>query len=137
MKLSETASGLILIALADLEKVEQDERFKINMNVWHSPVIESGKCMVCFAGAVMAMSLKIPNEQWVLKIKSIGSENARQMVAINYFRLGMIHPALNHFGAEHVPVQFPPYPVTPYQDNPQQFKTDMRHIANLLEKAGL
>lgn len=54
-------SKLLTVAMIDLELVEQDSRYKIDMGEWHTP--SGSKCEVCFAGSVMAQTLKIP--EWV------------------------------------------------------------------------
>lgn len=55
-------SDLILLALSDLEKCENDPRYKICMSCWHIPSYkeESMECLVCLAGAVMAKTLNAP-----------------------------------------------------------------------------
>lgn len=51
----------ILIALKDLEAVEKDYRYNVNMNLtYHSPTSFGLKCNVCFAGSIMAKTLDCP-----------------------------------------------------------------------------
>jgi len=48
-------SDLIELAIADLEKVREDDRYTIDMGHWHTVNIST--CKVCLAGCVMAKSL--------------------------------------------------------------------------------
>lgn len=50
-------SALLELALADLEKIEVDPEFEINMGDWFSRPRPDSKCQVCLAGAVMAKTL--------------------------------------------------------------------------------
>ena len=55
-------SELIKVAIADLELVEKDKNYTLNMDQWHVPIIEDfnldfKSCAVCLAVAVMAKSL--------------------------------------------------------------------------------
>jgi len=55
---------ILKIALNDIKKVEKSKKFQIHMGTWFSPSYDDGKtkCMVCAAGAVMAMTFKAPKE---------------------------------------------------------------------------
>lgn len=57
-RLPNKPSELLKLALSDMELVEQDPRYKIDMGFWHMPI--KNKCVVCLAGSVMAKTLKIP-----------------------------------------------------------------------------
>ena len=58
-KVSDHPGVAILQALHDLAACERSKRYKINMCDWHSGAGGFGpKCEVCFAGAVMAKTLK-------------------------------------------------------------------------------
>src|SRR5688572_15166149 len=51
---------LIKIALKDLRQVEKmPDKYVVDMGFWHRP---NSHCSVCFAGAVMAISLKISHK---------------------------------------------------------------------------
>lgn len=58
-------SELIRIAVKDLEQVEADkENYRVDMGAWHRRLPKQKKCMVCFAGAVMAMEyVKDPSKE--------------------------------------------------------------------------
>lgn len=53
-RLPNKLSKLIEVALDDLDKCEQDPKYKVDMDAWHLP---NSHCSVCFAGTVMAKSL--------------------------------------------------------------------------------
>jgi len=52
-KLPEKASDAIRMVVKDLEAIEKDDRYVVDMEVWHKPSL-SGKCHVCMAGAYLA-----------------------------------------------------------------------------------
>lgn len=63
MKLPDKSSKLLLLALRDLELIERDPNYKVNMGVFHDSVFKTGsKCSVCLAGSVIAKTLKCPKE---------------------------------------------------------------------------
>jgi len=51
--LPDKLSDIILIALEDMEWVENHKNYTVEMSVYHSP---GGVCGVCFAGGIMARS---------------------------------------------------------------------------------
>lgn len=67
-KLPNKVSELIRVAVADAKKVEKNPNYQFNMSVWHNPqtaydlltdrITKTGKCEVCFAGSVIACTLK-------------------------------------------------------------------------------
>ena len=58
-KLSKVPSILIIEAVADLIDVENDNRYKVNMSVWHGvKTTSTEKCEVCLGGSVIAKTLK-------------------------------------------------------------------------------
>lgn len=65
MGLPKKLSDLIEVALADLDACESDERYEINMHVWHD--VKGDKCSVCLAGAVMAKTLGSVKSTWPQK----------------------------------------------------------------------
>lgn len=57
VQLPEKLSDLLLLALADIEKVERDhQRFTVSMEAWFRV---NHRCAVCMAGAVMACTLGV------------------------------------------------------------------------------
>ena len=130
-------SKLIAIALADLRKAERSTKYKINMDNWHKP---NGKCAVCFAGSVMAFSLKanpkISYQDWNFK-------SYRQFTALDCLRVGRVGwafadlhnlpPSHTNMGMKH-PLD---REIVTYSRNPTKFKRQMRKLQKDLEKAKL
>lgn len=153
--LPKVMSKLIDIAIDDLEKVEKDKCYVVNMSDWHSPEIgqfgDDGHCSVCFAGSVMAMSLG------VCMIKTRAPEhdelrgNAQQLLAINDLREGDIDDAASRlritkrdkekfaekFGEDRDYDGLLKRSVVAYEHDPKKFKLQMRKLADDLRKVGL
>tara|TARA_B100002049_G_scaffold229961_1_gene206248 strand:+ start:156 stop:578 length:423 start_codon:yes stop_codon:yes gene_type:complete len=129
-------SDVIEVALADLEFVEADPRYRIDMSTWHEP-LSGNHCAVCFAGAVMAKTLKSP----VGSDKHPGNfsgRTAKRLGALDDFRCGEVADGLMNFGVEWTPElasewDFRP---TPYAVDPEEFKADMRDLAKRLRAKG-
>lgn len=97
--LPDTLSGLIRVALKDLAKAERTPGYVIDMHDWHSPTQNGKNCSVCFAGSVMAMSLKAsplsdvsPDDWW--------NGITGKLEAINSLREGDITSALSYIGLD-------------------------------------
>lgn len=135
-KLPEKLSDLIELALRDLRKVEKDERYRVNMYSWHEPTL-SGKCLVCFAGAVMAGTLETPINKDVLPSR-FDEHTAARLNALNEVRCGLIRQALDSVG-ENVDIEFVVYdnprPIE-YKKDPEGFYTDLSDLALRLREAG-
>ncbi len=129
-------SRLIKIALADLAKVERSKKYVVDMDAWHGPVDDGDevRCAVCFAGSVMAKSLK---ENLTRSFDPTNFISSRQLYALNYLRHGYTRSAACELGVDMDKAA--PYIryITPYEDSPTQFKKDMRKLAKDLEEAGL
>ncbi len=134
-KLPNKLSDLILVAVADLEDVEKDERYKVHMGDWHHPE-RDGKCFVCLAGSVMAKRLKaIPSA--VLWPESFDKEIEKKLVALDDVRNGCLKRAahqisglFNRFVTDNIIV-------TPYAESPERFKLEMVLTAAALKEIGL
>ncbi len=127
-------SELINLALNDLEAVEVDSRYRVNMNNWHLPIEEI--CEVCLAGSVIAKSFNRPSVISVFP-QHIGKDRSK-LYAINEFRGGNIYLGLSHLGLDRYIDKFKYHvDVSYYEDSPSQFKADMRDMARQFEKAGL
>jgi hypothetical protein len=134
-------SQLIRIALADLEAVEKSECYDVDMAMWHESWNSSVPCSVCFAGSVMAMTLKVARE---LSIEPGALPNGdrtleRRMYALNHIRIGDMRAFLDHMDVpkDHPAYSIPDWDVTHYNDDPGEFKVDMRNAASRLESLGL
>lgn len=145
--LPDTLSGLIRVALGDLERVENDPTYKVDMNEWHRPT-KSGPCQVCLAGAVITRVLS-PNECYVegnIFNKGFDTKTRLKFYALDSVRHGAITYAaatlmsksrqavidqLHKNGVYDIE-----YGLPQYQDAPKLFKERLYIIADQLEKAG-
>jgi hypothetical protein len=125
-------SELIRVALADLEKVEKNPRYIINMDIWHSPKFSDKKlCGVCLAGSIIACrSGYTPSK--TLSYKDL--PNQKKMSALNYFRKGDIVEGCEELGLK---CKMSARPISKYEHNAGAFKQDMQTLANDLEAYGL
>ena len=119
-QLPDKLSDLLQVGLNDLAKCEADERYHIDMNVWHSvqerlPPPEQcttmmvepvERCVVCMAGSVMGQSLGIPADISVMPqdmTVEVGPENAAKLAALDALRMGLVSSALGHLCSPRVP----------------------------------
>lgn len=147
--LPDKPSDLIRLAVHDLSVVEKlPKRFKVNMAEWHTP---NGACKVCFAGAVMAISMKLPAKDSVClgidefynedtERKLFTGRDTKKLKALNLFRCG--HVSL---GLDLLAIPLPMWltreigiAVDDYSKRTAgKFKEQMLAIATLLEASGL
>lgn len=98
--LPDKLSDLLLVSLADIEKVENSKKFKFDMNSWVDGFENS--CYVCHAGAVMVGTLaEQPYMKKILKkdYYDLGPDRFKKTIrnklyAINLVRVGNIKEAL-------------------------------------------
>jgi hypothetical protein len=132
-KLPDKPSELIRVALADLEKCELDDSYRISMKVWHEMAKGEPVCVVCLAGSVMAKTLGIQREEsnpWTV----LEHDDDTKLDALNYLRAGDVEYALEALGfASNLQDRL----VTPYEVDSAAFKSDMLAIAAELEAEGL
>lgn len=132
-KLSSILSIAIRQAVEDLKKCEVDDRYVIEMSDWHVHAV-TGKCEVCFAGAVMAKRLGVEPGTCV-QPWSTNHENT--LIRLNGISMGVVREIepggvprakgktiqwLRDFG---------------YEDDPAEFKRCLLRIAEMLERRGL
>lgn len=155
----EKLSAAIRLALHDLEIVEKDPRYSVDMNTWHSGSRYSsdGKCHVCFAGSVMAVSrefdinycMDAQGSPWDWKLVYHALDEVRRGRVSRALLYMFLLPhngedmknikLLNGFRDEIVRMFFLYDPdlhtvqVTPYDEDPVKFKRDMEMIASRLE----
>lgn len=131
-KLPNKPSALIRLAVHDLELTMQDkEHYKIDMDDWHQP---NGKCSVCFAGGVMAQSLK--QSPFSSVVPSDFDMNTHiKLLAINEFREGYICNGLNLLGIRYIHMEDLPsrVPVKAFNKNKKKFISDMMALADLFQ----
>ena len=123
-------STLIRLAIADLEKCEDDEGYVIDMDTWHGDNGEY-KCVVCFAGAVMAQTLNAPigaNLSPSQIDNVVGYKSARALRALDYFRNGDLISGWGELLMDG-PCPLMDQYVVSYWSNPEGFKSAMHEIA--------
>lgn len=136
--LPDKMSELILVALADLCKVEKlKDRFEIDMEQWHvgNDYTASNKCVVCFAGSVLAMTLGVPDDRNE-DGSSFPSRINKKIDAIDRLRTGQVALAGGYLGLDHTKLSDYDRPVASYRADAAQFKRDMRKLAKDLAKGG-
>lgn len=126
-------SQLIRLALADLRKVEKDPTYFPNMGVWHS--LDGAVCEVCLAGSVIAKTLEADlAEIWYPEDLP---ENNAQLVALDFFRQGLVIGALDRLGHQRphsIPLN---WEVPFYHVDREDFHSSLEALAANLEAAGL
>lgn len=136
-KLPNKFSDLIEVALGDLKAVERSKQYRIGMNQdWHSPVHrddgEEQYCIVCFAGAVMAKTLGIADEENVTPSDFTDQDTQNKLKALDDLREGDITCAFQRMEKGKPAGLAGGFPVTSYDDNPVKFKKDMKRLAEIL-----
>jgi len=119
-------SELLALALRDIEWVEKNPKYDIDMTIWFS------RCSVCFAGAVMVRRFKIPDDRCC---PSNFTHNwNRAFWSLNAFRNGDITDALSNLGIER---ELGCIKISPYCQGPSAFKRDILRLIKLLRKEKL
>lgn len=138
IKLPDTPSQLLKLALTDLKKCERSKKFKINMNdYWYYQ--NKNTCFVCLAGAVMVKSLNIPTtyEGNITPFSLMFDENIRRKLrAINSFRCGDIVMAYSHFNRKMPDILPKEFLIRDYYLNTREFKKDIQFLISELKKIG-
>ena len=137
MKLPNKPSELIRIAITDLKKAEKSSKYKIHMGSWHTPAYN--KCEICFAGSVMAFSLKRNPQDWLLP-EDFTFKTEQKLEALNAFRTGQVDFGLNLLNNRHYlkdDYEIFNRDVIEYNKSPTKFKRQMLNLATDLENFGL
>ena len=87
---------LLDLAMSDLEKVEKDSRYEVNMNSWHW---KDQKCFVCLAGCVIAKTLNGDINDH-LAPSSFSKDTESKLQAIDCFRCGLFGDMFKWFYGE-------------------------------------
>ncbi len=141
-QLPEKFSDTIDLALDDLEKIEQDERYRVDMGLWHT-VDHDEKCHVCLGGAVMARTLEVDIDNCVIP-EELGNAVARKLNALDELRRAQ-GPSSYRFalavflGVDVFEVTLPTNfraPIPAYSQNPEGFKSTLREVAQQYRKIG-
>jgi len=134
LKLPDVPSELILLALNDLELIEKNPNYIVNMTRWHDYCDVDQICYACFAGAVMAGTLR-SNFREVLDPHDFG-KNYNKLAALDAFRLGDIILGLHEMGIHKTNILSDYFRVTPYQESPKAWKIDMMAMVDFLKSKG-
>lgn len=162
--LPDKASALIRLALDDLAKIEGDPEYRVSMGSWHEVISKNdytiyaldvepddlkpepgNVCMVCFAGAVMAKTCDVLPSETVFSV-NFPEKTRAKFHALDYFRKGSLRYGLSALRnetdellvLETNPPGVPDFAfVTPYAEDPTQWRIDMENIVTLLEENGL
>lgn len=109
-KLPNKPSELLLLALADLEVIETDSNYLIDMITWHSPfrpiIGEPYKCAICLAGAVLAKSFKLKRHV-IIDNNDLDTKIGLKLQSLDAFRMGYLGIAFHYLGLkrpESIPV---------------------------------
>lgn len=122
-QLPDKKSELIRLAIADLEKCEQDPNYTIDMTRWHEPRYD-GVCQVCLAGSVMAKTLNA-NIRFYLDWVRYGSTTSYKLLFLDDIRT-----------YSRIPVEWISYDDRiSYFLNPTKFKHNMLVIADRFESS--
>ena len=150
--LAKKPSQLLRLAIRDLKAVRKlPNKYRVDMAVWHAT---NSHCSVCFAGAVMAQSLKVSpkitlDPEDFLSKDETGLLTAR-LESLNGIRMGYIEQFVHGFYENDYPArteamqkvrqEFPwkyQIDVPSYEMNPVGFTKEMENIATRLRKIGL
>jgi hypothetical protein len=140
VSLPDKPSKLIQLALSDLDWVETDPRYAVDMASWHMPLPANypPKCLVCLAGAVMAHSLGAPPYAPLNPECYREGGICEKLMALDALRRGSLAVGLGFMQLRPPPEGVPNrYPVRAYEADPEGFKFDMRTVARILEEGGL
>lgn len=140
MELPNKASELLRLAINDLELIEKDERYSIDMNTWHIYNNEDNKCAVCLAGSIIAKTLNYN----ILKLFNFSnfSENIHEKLeALNEFKNGNIIWGLARLNLDYSfmkgELTEPSVDLTKYSENPSLFKQQILDLADIFEAEGV
>lgn len=136
-RLPNKPSALLRLALDDLNKVEKQDGYKVNMASWHTPALAApatNKCQVCLAGAAMAKSLRGDSDS-DLTPTSYSDRTANKLFAINLFRIGNVGGAFQRLGRSYRKGRTFDRIIADYY-NKKLFKKDLRKLAMDLAKNG-
>lgn len=123
--LPDKLSDLLDVAMRELERVEADPAYRVDMSRWHNPV--SGLCSVCLAGAVLTRALS-PDE--IFNFSEENAEMTKKIVAIDFARSGSVGTALWMIGQACADDRefLLARRITPYAVSPAQFRLQMRDL---------
>lgn len=133
--LPDLPSALIRVAVRDLEAVEQDERYIVDMETWHDPSNVPDVCSVCLAGAVIARAGNSPMHN--ISPFNFESIDVRfKLCALDSFRSGDIAVGVAYMYMPGRNTMIKDRDITEYDLDPARFKREMLVLADDLEREG-
>lgn len=96
IQLPEKLSALLRLAVKDVQLCEKDPRIILDMDTWHDPLLDEGKCVVCMAGAVMHNTLEADIDKELSP--KFFPDNDQALKAINQLRIGILSKAGEFLG---------------------------------------
>lgn len=136
--LPDKLSDLIEVALRDLESVENDQNYTVDMHLWQSP--NYGTCHVCLAGSVLAKTLKVPKGRGIspAELYTRNTPLARKLFALNAVRTAHVPGALNWLGKRSPFVERElSRTFISYNDDPARWKDWVRYVVTKLREHDL
>jgi len=122
-------SELILLALKDLVLVERSKSYEIDMGEWHTPRSDfNDKCLVCFAGVIMAKTFKIDVSENVDPMDFSNATHSK-LTSLDLFRIGDVGEAFETLGRSYTKGHEFDRNITHYATNAGKFKREMRKLA--------
>lgn len=146
-KLPDTLSGLLRVALDDLEKVEQMPDYTINMSVWHRPynTLRGRGCSVCLAGSMLVTRGASKEDNITPHSLGLSRVDTEKLFGVNRLRMGDVCAAyrcLERAGVSQNRLTLGQRldlsrEIPSYHIDKQEFKSKLRTLADDLEKAGV
>ena len=138
-------SKRVLMAVADLEAMEENEKVQVNMNYFGNWEPSIDKCLVCLAGSILhnTCKLPLPTHSGDNILDTAGTLEHEIADIFNEIRKGEWYECADHmeyYGESDEVVEFfEDYDgkVTSYFQSPKDFKTNLRALATDLAEAGL
>jgi hypothetical protein len=133
VELPRKMAELLRLGLADLKKAEANNKYFVNMPVWHIYVPDGDRCHVGLAGAVMAFTLGAKRTVCYTD-ESFGEENEKCLFALDCLGAGNIKLAYRVLGVRR-PQRAPVFStVCPYwHEYPQHWHREMNELLEMLE----
>jgi hypothetical protein len=133
-------SELALLGLDALAKVEaKPETYRVTMRHWHEPSKEFNRCLVCFAGAVIAVTLAEHPLKLVSPGMFVGPTRGRLM-ALDRIRTGSLSEAAFLAGLDgdtQLRARRLERSMPDYEESPHLFRAAMHRQAISLQEVGL
>lgn len=115
---------LLSLALDDLAKAEQSPDCVVNMEYWRNRT-QSGRCLVCLAGAVMQFSLEDAeaDSAW-----DYDEDTRPRLEALNCLRLGCVSDAVRCLKGDHEAARRLSRDITRYKQDRSAWWAEMRQL---------